>query len=96
MNHRVAFIDDGLLKELQKVPLNEDFSPRENEPWLFGPAGTIPWQIRVRQNLDIKIIVYCKDIREAANLVMLLRLQNLEIEKYKKKMRKILNKKDKT
>ena len=96
MNHRVAFMDDGLFKELQKVPLNDDSSPRENEPWLFGPIPHYRWQIRVWQDADVKVIATCQDVREASNLIMLLRLQNLELEKYKKQMRKALNKRDKT
>ena len=92
-NPRTSWMTDELFKELKKIPINEDFSRRNHYPYLYGPVSNQQYQVRAHDpaiNRSKKICT-CKDINEAANIVMLIAQQFVEIENQILKMRKAMN-----
>lgn len=92
-NPRTSWMTDELFKELRKIPINEDFSRRNHYPYLYGPVNNNQYQVRAYDPTinSSKKICTCKDINEAANIVMLIAQQFVEIENQIIKMRKAMN-----
>lgn len=92
-NPRTSWMTDELFKELKKIPINEDFSQRNHYPYLYGPVSNNQYQVRAHDPATnrSKTICTCKDINEAANIVMLIAQQFVEIETQILKMRKAMN-----
>lgn len=88
MNFRRAFIGPTAIEKLQKIPLNKDHSPRENEPWLRKSRDK--WLIRVYEDGRPKTIASCHCPLEAVNIILLLQWQKNDIEKRIKKSRKLV------
>ncbi len=93
MNPRTAWMTDELFKQLKKIPINEDYSPRSHYPYLYGSVSNQQYQVRAHnpQTGKSDTICTCKDICEAANTVMLIAQQFVDIEKQIKDVRKAIN-----
>ena len=92
-NPRTAWMTDDLIKQLRKIPINKDYSPRSHYPYLYGPVNNNQYQVRAHDpELGAsKTICTCKDIFEAINIVMLIAQQFIDIEKQIKDVRKAMN-----
>lgn len=91
-NPRTSWMTDELFKELKKIPINKNYSRRNHYPYLYGPVGKKQqWEVRAAENGKTKTICTCEDINEAANIVMLIAQQFIEIENQIKEVRKAMN-----
>lgn len=87
-NFRTALITEDTIKTLSKIPINKDFSPKINFPYLWGPNKQNKYEVRSAQLEGTTTICVCANVLEAANLVMLLRQDYLWLVKQIKKNRK--------
>ena len=92
-NPRTSWMTDELFKQLKKIPINKDYSPKSHYPYLYGPVNNQQYQVRAHNPQTDKsdIICTCRDICEAANIVMLIAQQFVDIEKQIKDVRKAMN-----
>lgn len=92
-NPRTSWMTDELFKELKKIPINEDFSKRNHYPYLYGPDSNQQYQVRAHDPATnrSKTICTCQDIEEAANIVMLIAQQFVEIKNQILEVRKAMD-----
>lgn len=94
-NPRTSWMTDDLIKQLRhvRIPINKDYSPRSHYPYLYGPVNNNQYQVRAHDPATnrSKTICTCKDINEAANIVMLIAQQFVDIENQILEVRKAMN-----
>ena len=86
MNPRTAWLFEEDIVQLKKIPLNKDYSQREHFPYLKETKDS--WLVVSFDGYHVPTIAKCSNVKEAINIVMLLRLQVLDIEKCSKRLLK--------